>query len=284
LISSIPAVKSPIAVPQLKPVPSSQPDAKHLPIPGVVQPISLELLGSGYALVMEDVGGIPLGQYAKQQPLALTDILAIAIQIAETLHALCNHRMVHKDISTSLRTFSRADTDHPVACNIHDGIDSTILILKHRLKGNSDRPEIQVITDYGDLPLVECYAEQLNQVFMNLLANAIEALDESSQGRSFDDIKANPNQITIKTELTTDRQAVIRIQDNGKGMTEAVQAKIFDHLFTTKDVGKGTGLGLAIARQIVVEKHGGNLDVQSELGKGTQFLIQLPIQGNVFLG
>jgi len=179
-----------------------------------------------------------------------------------------------QDISTSLRTFSRADTNHPVACNIHEGIDSTIMILKHRLKANETRPEIQVIREYGNLPQVECYAGQLNQVFMNLLANAIDALDESNQGLSYAQIA---NQITIKTEFYGDKkQAIIHIQDNGVGMSEAVQDQIFDELFTTKGVGKGTGLGLAIARQIVVEKHCGMLEVNSTLGRGTEFTISIP--------
>jgi signal transduction histidine kinase len=182
-----------------------------------------------------------------------------------------------KGISTSLRTFSRADTDHPVACNIHDGIDSTIMILKHRLKAAESRPEITVIKEYGDLPLVQCYAGQLNQVFINLLANGIDALDESNKQRTFTEIQAQPNQITIVTELSPERQAVIRIRDNGIGMTEDVKAKIFDYLFTTKEVGKGTGLGLAIARQIVVEKHGGTIEVNSQAGQGTEFVLTLPL-------
>ena len=181
-----------------------------------------------------------------------------------------------KGISTSLRTFSRADTDHPVACNIHDGIDSTIMILKHRLKANENRPEIEVVKEYGHLPQVECYAGQLNQVFMNLLANAIDALDESNQGMSYQKIA---NQITIKTELSTEpKQIIIRIQDNGIGMSEQVRSKIFDELFTTKVVGKGTGLGLAIARQIIVEKHRGSLNVNSIMGEGTEFIITLPTE------
>ncbi|MCT7972347.1 ATP-binding sensor histidine kinase [Laspinema olomoucense] len=178
------------------------------------------------------------------------------------------------DISNSLRTFSRADTEHPVACNIHHGLDSTMMLLKHRLKSNENRPEIQVIKDYSDLPLIECYAGQLNQVFMNLLSNAIDALEESNQGRNYGEID---NQIIIKTELSRDQQQVIiRIQDNGVGMSEALQSKIFEHLFTTKAVGKGTGLGLAIARQIVVEKHSGTIEVNSTLGQGTEFTICLP--------
>ncbi|MEG4584335.1 AAA family ATPase [Microcoleus sp. MOSTC5] len=181
-----------------------------------------------------------------------------------------------RNISTSLRTFSRADTNYPIACNIHDGIDSTIMILKHRLKANETRPEIKVIREYGNLPQVECYAGQLNQVFMNLLANAIDALDESNQGRPYAGIA---NQITIKTESDGNKnQAIIRIKDNGVGMSEAVRDKIFEELFTTKAVGKGTGLGLAIARQIVVEKHSGILEVNSALGQGAEFLITIPVK------
>lgn len=181
------------------------------------------------------------------------------------------------NISISLRTFSRADTDKPVAFNIHDGIDSTLLILKHRLKSNEFRPEINVIKNYGNIPPVECFAGQLNQVFMNLLANAIDALEESNQGRSFAEIETNPNQIIIKTELSA-TEVKIRIQDNGMGMTDAVKAKIFEHLFTTKAVGKGTGLGLAIARQIVTEKHNGMLEVRSTLDRGSEFTIVLPVK------
>ncbi|AFZ06423.1 multi-sensor signal transduction multi-kinase [Oscillatoria nigro-viridis PCC 7112] len=182
-----------------------------------------------------------------------------------------------RDISTSLRTFSRADTNYPVACNIHDGIDSTIMILKHRLKANETRPEIKVIREYGNLPPVECYAGQLNQVFMNLLGNAIDALEESNQGRHYTEIV---NEITIKTDISVDnKQAIICIKDNGVGISEAVRENIFDELFTTKGVGKGTGLGLAIARQIVVEKHGGTIEVNSVLGEGTEFTILLPMKG-----
>ncbi|SKB12793.1 Multi-sensor signal transduction multi-kinase [Planktothrix sp. PCC 11201] len=179
-----------------------------------------------------------------------------------------------KNISTSLRTFSRADRDYKVPFNIHEGIDSTILILKHRLKANEKRPAIEVITNYGDLPKINCFPGQLNQVFMNILANALDALDESNTHRSLAEIQANPNRITITTALV-DNQVKINIADNAQGMTEDVKQKIFDHLFTTKLVGKGTGLGLAIARQIVVEKHGGEIQVNSVLGEGTDFTLIL---------
>jgi PAS domain S-box-containing protein len=187
-----------------------------------------------------------------------------------------------KGISTSLRTFSRSDQNYPVTANLHDGIDSTILILKHRLKADEFRPAIEVITDYGKIPALECFPGQLNQVFMNILANAIDALEESNMGRSFTNIQAQPNQITVKTALSQDGQSVvIHLGDNGVGMTDEVKQRVFDHLFTTKAVGKGTGLGLAIARQIVVEKHGGAIQVNSTLGAGTEFVITLPVKANL---
>ena len=182
-----------------------------------------------------------------------------------------------RNISTSLRTFSRADSDRPVSFNIHDGIDSTVLILKHRLKASEFRPAIEVVKEYGKLPLVKCFPGQLNQVFMNILANAIDALEESNKGRCFSDIKARPNQITVQTLMSESKnQVVIRIKDNGTGMSESVKENIFNHLFTTKPVGQGTGLGLSIAHQIVVEKHGGTLTVNSSLGQGSEFVISIP--------
>ncbi|OUL20816.1 histidine kinase [Nostoc sp. RF31YmG] len=181
-----------------------------------------------------------------------------------------------KNISTSLRTFSRADKDYKVPFNIHQGIDSTILILKHRLKANEQRPAIEVITDYGNVPQIECFPGQINQVFMNILANAIDALEEANNERKFEEIKANPNRIRITTSVQ-DKQVQITIADNGNGINEQIKEKVFDHLFTTKAVGKGTGLGLAIAHQIVVEKHNGSLFVNSTLGEKTEFVITLPI-------
>ncbi|WP_337907146.1 ATP-binding protein [Iningainema tapete] len=182
------------------------------------------------------------------------------------------------DISDSLRTFSRADTTSKVLANIHEGIDSTLMILQHRLKANNTRPAIKVIKEYGNIPLVKCYLGQLNQVFMNILANAIDALEESNQGHSFTDIEKLPNMITITTELSPDGQMVIiKIKDNGKGMSSEVKSHIFEHLYTTKTVGKGTGLGLSISHQIVVEKHGGYLNCESVVGFGTELAIAIPI-------
>ncbi|NES64419.1 MAG: AAA family ATPase [Okeania sp. SIO2D1] len=182
-----------------------------------------------------------------------------------------------RHISKSLRTFSRTDTAAKTEFNLHDGIDSTLLILKYRLKANENRPAIEVVKNYSDIPLVKCYAGQLNQVFMNLLANAIDALDESNQGKTFQEIEKEPNQITITTEFSEDNnQVIVSIADNGTGMPEEVKARLFEQGFTTKGVGKGTGLGMAIAHQIVTEKHGGQISCDSRVGQGTIFRIMIP--------
>ena len=189
-----------------------------------------------------------------------------------------------KDISTSLRTFSRADTAEKVACNLHEGIESTLLILKYRIKANEKRPAIGMITDYGKLPPVKCFLGQLNQVFMNVIANAIDAFDTLSEGQTFAEIEKNPQYIKISTEISTDQRTVaVRIRDNALGMPESIKSRIFDHLFTTKQVGKGTGLGLAIARQIVEETHGGKLSCNSVLGQGTEFVIEIPFASTVVI-
>lgn len=183
-----------------------------------------------------------------------------------------------RQIVLSLRNFSRMDEAEFKSVDIHEGIDSTLLILQHRLKDNRGCSEIKVIRNYGKLPLVECYAGQLNQVFMNILANAIDCFEESNKGRSFAEIELAPNIINIATEMDDDNQrVVIKIRDNGRGIPEEVISRIFDHLFTTKGVGKGTGLGLSISRQIVEETHGGKLTCDSVLGKGTEFTIALPL-------
>ncbi|OUL20156.1 histidine kinase [Nostoc sp. RF31YmG] len=189
-----------------------------------------------------------------------------------------------RGISTSLRTFSRADQDYKIPFNIHEGINSTILILKHRLKANGERPAIEVITNYGNLPAVECFPGQINQVFMNILANAIDSLEEFNQQRRQGKFRPHSHQIAIQTELIQDNitfstpHVLIRIKDNGIGMSEEVKARIFEHLFTTKAVGKGTGLGLAIARQIIIERHQGTILVDSVLGEGSEFTIALPVK------
>ncbi|MEM8612459.1 MAG: PAS domain S-box protein [Cyanobacteria bacterium P01_H01_bin.105] len=181
-----------------------------------------------------------------------------------------------RNISVSLRSFARADKETRVAFNLHEGLDSTLLILKHRLKANSQRPAIQVHKCYGNLPEIACFPGQLNQVFMNILANAIDALDEKSQQKDYLALEENPNQIKITTEF--DKNAVsIRISDNGTGIPDQIKSQIFDHLYTTKSIGKGTGLGLAIVQQIIIETHGGEILVNSTPGQGTELVITLPI-------
>ncbi len=184
-----------------------------------------------------------------------------------------------RQISRSLRTFSRSDESVKVAVDLHEGIESTLMILKHRLKANSERPEIEIVREYGNLPSIECFAGQLNQVFMNILSNAIEALEESNQCKTYDRIQSQPNQIRISTTFDPNQQqAIVRIADNGPGMSAEIQKQVFAHLFTTKPVGKGTGLGLSISRQIVVEKHGGYLSCESALGEGTAFIVEIPVK------
>ncbi|MBU7584620.1 MAG: AAA family ATPase [Nostoc sp. TH1S01] len=178
-----------------------------------------------------------------------------------------------KNISTSLRTFSRADQDYKVSFHIHEGIDSTLLILRHRLKANEKRPAIEVITDYGNIPPIECFPGQLNQVFMNILANAIDAIEEVNFSKN----QIIQHQIKIQTSVQN-KFVEIKIADNGIGMDAAVKQKIFENLFTTKAVGKGTGLGLAIARQIIVEKHSGSIECNSSPGQGTEFVILIPLR------
>lgn len=182
-------------------------------------------------------------------------------------------------ISLSLRNFSRNDSLEKVPANLHEGIDSALLILQHRLKVNSKIPPIQVIKEYGDLPLVLCYPGKLNQVFINIIANSIDALEEiHSQSTSKKD---NPNckQIIIQTLIEhSHNKAIIKIKDNGLGMTEEVRNRVFDYQFTTKPVNRGTGLGLSISYQIVTEIHGGQLSCYSELGVGSEFIIEIPLE------
>ncbi|MBE9007179.1 GAF domain-containing protein [Fortiea sp. LEGE XX443] len=186
-----------------------------------------------------------------------------------------------RQIVMSLRNFSRLDEAEMKVVNIHEGIDSTLLILQHRLKSKSDHADIQVIKEYGDVPLVECYAGQLNQVFMNVLSNAIDALEYSQESRS----KTHQNQITIRTAVGDMKEnppsVVIYIKDNGLGIPESFKKRVFDPFFTTKPVGKGTGLGLSISYQIVVEKHGGIFKCDSQPGQGTEFRIEIPIRQSI---
>lgn len=183
------------------------------------------------------------------------------------------------EIVLSLRNFSRLDEAEMKAVNIHEGIDNTLMILEHRLKPKSNHLTIEVIKEYGDLPLVECYAGQLNQVFMNLLANAIDALQESVENSEWgvEEKALSTLQIRIQTKLTSENQVVICIADNGIGIPEKVQKHLFEPFFTTKPIGKGTGLGLSISYQIITQKHQGKLECISAPGQGTEFVIVIPL-------
>jgi signal transduction histidine kinase len=192
-----------------------------------------------------------------------------------------------RDIVLSLRNFSRLDEATVKAVDIHEGINSTLVILENRIKAKPDRSGICIIKEYGNLPPVECYPGPLNQVFMNLLSNAMDAL-ESVQGSWC--VVHNNEQLTINNEpsptirISTevrDNHVLIRIADNGPGMTEDIKKRLFDPFFTTKPVGKGTGLGLSISYQIIVEKHQGQLHCASQPGKGTKFTIEIPISQGI---
>jgi PAS domain S-box-containing protein len=182
-----------------------------------------------------------------------------------------------RQIVLSLRNFSRLDEAEKKSVDIHEGIDSTLLILQNRTKARGENSGIQIIKEFGDLPLVECYPGQLNQVFMNLLANAIDALEEHHDDRSPEAVQQNPSTIRITTEVSTDDWVTIRIADNGPGIPKKSRERLFDPFFTTKPTGKGTGLGLAISYQIVVEKHGGTLECNSNFGHGAEFVIKIPV-------
>lgn len=190
-----------------------------------------------------------------------------------------------REIVQSLKNFSRMNESDMSAVNIHDDIESTLLILNHKLKANRQYSKIELIKEYSELPKVKCYTGQLNQVLMNLIVNAIDALEDKRIKKNRDRSQDSPL-IQIHTEFKQEDKldgrdtshVVIRIVDNGTGMTEDVRRRLFNPFFTTKPLGKGTGLGLSISHQIIVENHKGKLSVQSELGQGSEFIIELPIQ------
>ena len=183
-------------------------------------------------------------------------------------------------IVLSLRTFSRLDEAEMKAVDIHEGIDSTLMIIQSRLKSTDQRPKIEVLKEYGDLPLIECYAGQLNQVFMNILTNAIDALEDSVvRGRwaTKKQLKTDHPRIYIRTQLLAPNQVTIRIADNGLGIPEEIKNQLFNPFFTTKPVGKGTGMGLAISYQIITERHSGSIECISQPGVGAEFVIRIPL-------
>jgi light-regulated signal transduction histidine kinase (bacteriophytochrome) len=259
-----------------------------------------------------------LRQYQKHYPHPTPEIAELAQVIdldflTEDFPKILNSLQIGADrirkLVLSLRNFSRLDQSEMKFVDIHEGLDSTLLILQHRLKAKGKQPNLEIVKNYGQLPLVECYASQLNQVFMNVISNAIDALEEYNASRTLESIQASPSQITIYTSVkqanlekieqqrnvcaqvgtnqssssSPDDNActeyvVIQIADNGPGMSEALQTQIFNPFFTTKPIGKGTGLGLSISYQIVAEKHGGIFKCISQPGNGSEFWIEIPIR------
>ncbi|WP_375500525.1 sensor histidine kinase [uncultured Nostoc sp.] len=192
-----------------------------------------------------------------------------------------------QEVVQSLRNFSRLDEAELKQVNIHEGIDNTLMILEHRLQARHEYPEIKVIKKYSQLPNVTCYPGQLNQVFMNIIVNAIDALEVSAVNGQWSKVNPQTNhnqkltknnpQIEIKTEVIDEKWITVSIADNGLGINEQVHSKLFDPFFTTKPVGKGTGLGLSISYQIIVEKHNGQISCFSVPGKGAEFVIRIPV-------
>lgn len=208
------------------------------------------------------------------------DLDFIIEDLPKTLDSMKSGADRIREIVLTLRNFSRLDEAEMKPVNIHDGIDSTLLILQNNIKDKPDCPRIKVIKDYGELPPVECYPGQLNQVFMNIISNAIDALHKQDRERAIAEIKTSPSTITIQTQIIYPRVRIC-IKDNGQGIDEAIKNRIFDPFFTTKPVGQGTGLGLSISYQIIVDKHSGNLQCISYPNQGAEFVIEIPIRQSI---
>jgi signal transduction histidine kinase len=191
--------------------------------------------------------------------------------LTEDVHKLLRSTQVGtsriREIVLSLRNFSRLDESEFKSANIQEGIESTLVILQHRFKETRDRQEISIVRDYENIPIIDCYPGQLNQVLMNLFVNAIEAVEKSQD---------HPKEIQIQTRYIQNQGISIHIIDNGCGIKEEIRSRIFDPFFTTKSIGQGPGLGLSISYQIITEKHGGRLYCLSTSCGGTEFVIELP--------
>lgn len=207
-----------------------------------------------------------------EQEINAIDLDFLKTDLAKIFQSMQMGTVRIREIVKSLRIFSRFDEAEIKVVDIHEGIDSALTILHHRLKAKADFPAIEVIRNYGVLPPVECYPAQLNQVFMNILSNAIDALEEIREKKQQDALPY----IKISTEIDQDGWINISISDNGLGISKDVQDKLFDPFFTTKTVGKGTGLGLAISYQIITDKHSGRLVCHSEKRQGAEFIISIP--------
>ncbi|MEA5620352.1 GAF domain-containing protein [Cronbergia sp. UHCC 0137] len=208
-----------------------------------------------------------------QQQIAELDLDFVAEDLPRLLNSMMGGADRIRQLVLSLRTFSRLDEAEMKPVDLHQGIDSTLLILQNRLQPESGSPVIEVIKEYGQLPPVVCYAAQMNQVFMNILNNAIDALEKSYQ----EEQTTNHPKIWIETKVTEANSIQIRIADNGCGISPGMETRIFEPFFTTKEPGQGTGLGLSVSYQIIVEKHGGQIKCVSEPNKGCNFWVEIPI-------
>jgi two-component system, NtrC family, sensor kinase len=210
-----------------------------------------------------------------QQKIPQLDLDFIVDDLPKILNSMVRGAERISQLVLSLRNFSRLDESGMKPVDIHEGINSTLLILKHRLQPAGNSFAVEVVKEYGDLPLVRCYAAQVNQVFMNLINNAIDSLEESVANQTI----KQPPQIQIYTEVIPDNQVLIRISDNGYGIPLDLRSRIFEPFFTTKPPGKGTGLGLFISYQTIVEKHGGKIECISQPDQGCEFRLEIPIMG-----
>jgi two-component system, NtrC family, sensor kinase len=212
--------------------------------------------------------------HAQSEQVRIENILENLVNMISGINFSADRLM---DLGKSLQIFSYDDSCSKLLSDIHEGLDSTLMILQYRLRYSNESAGIQIVKNYGDIPRIDCYLGKLNQVFMNLIANAIDACEEEHKKFKCGVNPAKKYVITISTLVSDNNQtAIVKIKDNAGGMSPEVKAQIFDHLFTTKPVGKGTGLGLSISRKIVEEIHGGSLSFESALGEGTEFAIALP--------
>lgn len=240
----------------------------------------------GYALDLLDTIKMYQQHYPHPPAEVLNKIAEIDLDyVAEDLPKMFKSMQIGTEriveIVKSLRNFSRLDEADRKSVNIHEGIDSTLMILQNRLKSHNSRPAIQVVKDYQKLPKVECFPGSLNQVFMNILINAIDALEEWDKQREREECDRHPSTIAIRTYLAAEGIVAISISDTGPGIPKSVISRLFDPFFTTKPVGKGTGLGLSISHSIVVDRHGGKLSCISTPGQGSEFLIEIPVHPNL---
>ncbi|HIK12245.1 MAG TPA: response regulator [Oscillatoriaceae cyanobacterium M33_DOE_052] len=210
-----------------------------------------------------------------QEKLEEIDLNFLRNDAEKVMDAMCRGADRIRQIVLALRNFSRHDEAEMKPVEIHNGIDSTLLMLQHRMEATKYRPAIEVIKEYAPLPLVTCYVSQLNQVFLHLLNNAIDALNPDLQHQPT--ALSSIPKIWIMTELIDSKRIRIRIADNGPGIAEAIRSRLFDPFFTTKPVGAGTGLGLSISYQIIVHQHGGSLACTSAPGAGAEFTIEIPL-------